>query len=339
MCIRDSPYGVHWDEAVYFNHALMNMWKLHSGSVWKIGGIFLAGDSSRPPAYRLVVLPFLALLGLHIQTARFVSLALFTASVGLIYLTARQVGGALAASFAALIFCLAPEVVSASIYFSTEGTLFLAISAMLYFLSVYWGGGAEHSVNWAGMGLAIGLGLLSKASFLLIAFPILAYTAIGRYRRLGASSLLPFLKATALASLVAGPWWLINIRPALGYAKFAMDQPRNSLGGHGLQAFGEWLSTIAQGLIGHALSILIILVLVLAFYKIVFKREVVFDPVQRTALIACTWGIIPIVIVQLVGTNSLLRYLTPAIIPFAICLLYTSPSPRDLSTSRMPSSA
>ena len=29
----------------------------------------------------------------------------------------------------------------------------------------------------------------------------------------------------------------------------------------------------------------------------------------------------------------------PAIIPFLFCLLYTSPSPRDLSTSRMPSSA
>ena len=32
--------------------------------------------------------------------------------------------------------------------------------------------------------------------------------------------------------------------------------------------------------------------------------------------------------------------LTPAAIgPYCICLLYTSPSPRDLSTSRMPSSA
>ena len=32
-------------------------------------------------------------------------------------------------------------------------------------------------------------------------------------------------------------------------------------------------------------------------------------------------------------------YLTQAVIPHMFCLLYTSPSPRDLSTSRMPSSA
>ena len=29
----------------------------------------------------------------------------------------------------------------------------------------------------------------------------------------------------------------------------------------------------------------------------------------------------------------------PTLEPFVFCLLYTSPSPRDLSTSRMPSSA
>ncbi len=316
--IFDHPYGVHWDEAGYFNQALTNMWKLHSGNVRKIGGIFLTGDSSRPPAYRIVVLPFLALFGLHIATARFVSLALFIASTWLIYLTARRVAGSLAASFAVLIFGLAPEVISASIYFSTEGTLFLAISAMLYFLSVYWSGGAEHSINWIGMGLAIGLGLLSKASFVLIAIPILAYTIIASYRRLGALSLVPLLKAAALAFLVAGPWWLMNIRPALGYAKFAMDQPRNSLGGHGLPAYAGWLSTIAQGLLGHGLSILMILVAVLALYKVTFRRGVVFDPVQRTALIACTCGVIPIVLIQMAGTNNLLRYLTPAIIPLAI---------------------
>ena len=34
---------------------------------------------------------------------------------------------------------------------------------------------------------------------------------------------------------------------------------------------------------------------------------------------------------EIVGANTLSRYI--------ICLLYTSPSPRDLSTSRMPSSA
>ena len=32
-------------------------------------------------------------------------------------------------------------------------------------------------------------------------------------------------------------------------------------------------------------------------------------------------------------------YIRDQVLPFYACLLYTSPSPRDLSTSRMPSSA
>ena len=37
--------------------------------------------------------------------------------------------------------------------------------------------------------------------------------------------------------------------------------------------------------------------------------------------------------------QPLFNYNTQRIEPFRSCLLYTSPSPRDLSTSRMPSSA
>ena len=37
--------------------------------------------------------------------------------------------------------------------------------------------------------------------------------------------------------------------------------------------------------------------------------------------------------------TQLRRFFEKEIIPYADCLLYTSPSPRDLSTSRMPSSA
>ena len=37
--------------------------------------------------------------------------------------------------------------------------------------------------------------------------------------------------------------------------------------------------------------------------------------------------------------NERLEFLGDAVLNLYVCLLYTSPSPRDLSTSRMPSSA
>jgi hypothetical protein len=69
-----------------------------------------------------------------------------------------------------LIFALSPVVVSASIWFSTEGPLYLATSAMLYYLFVTWTERSEKSRSWIGLELAIGLGLLSKASFVAISF-------------------------------------------------------------------------------------------------------------------------------------------------------------------------
>ena len=40
-----------------------------------------------------------------------------------------------------------------------------------------------------------------------------------------------------------------------------------------------------------------------------------------------------------INPNIKVGELMPSVAGFGICLLYTSPSPRDLSTSRMPSSA
>ena len=42
---------------------------------------------------------------------------------------------------------------------------------------------------------------------------------------------------------------------------------------------------------------------------------------------------------KILGIPACYIILTCFVLPFLICLLYTSPSPRDLSTSRMPSSA
>ena len=320
--ILDHPYGIHWDEALYFNNALRDIHNLYSGGLRPLASILIGGDIRRPPANLLVALPFLVAFGFHTAVARFVTLACWGVSAWFIYLTTRRIASPAAGALAALVFCLSPEVISASIFFSTEGPFFLATSVMLYFVSAYWTDDIEPSrSNWIGLGLAIGLGFLSKSSFALIALPVvLATLFFARRRQLNFSATISFIKAGALGLIIAGPWWLKNLGSAVSYAKFAREQPRNSLGAPSFVTWGKWFYTIVVSLIGPGLSILIGMLMILVVRKILVKKEVSLDPVQRTVLLTCLCAFLPLVILQLSGTNHLLRYLCPAVIPFAIAV-------------------
>ena len=319
--ILAHPYGIHWDEALYFNDVLRDLHNLHSGRLRLLGSILIGGDIFRPPANLLLALPFLAIFGFHTAIARLVTLACWGVSGWFIYLTTRRIGSPAAGAVSLLIFCLSPEVISASIFFSTEGPLFLATAAMLYFVSFYWSGTEENPRRWIALGLAVGLGFLAKGTFALIAAPALAAAlfCLRRYRpSIPVQS--SFLKVGALAFIVSGPWWLKNFGPALRYAEWCRENPRNSLGSPSLLTWAKWFFTVVVSLIGPGLALLIAVVLILAVRKLIIKKEVSLGLVHRAALVTCVCAVLPLVATQLSGTNHLLRYLCPAVIPFAIAV-------------------
>lgn len=313
------PYGIHWDEAYYFNEALSDIHKLHSGSLRQLASILIGGDPFRPPAYRLFALPFLALFGFHTVLARFITLACWVATAALVYLTSRRMASATAGTVAALVFCLAPEVLSDSIFFSTEGPLLVATSTMLYFL---WGKENDESARerWVGLGLATALGLLSKTTFILVAFPILALAFADRRRDRDAEGVKALFKAGALASIIAAPWWLKNVGPALRYGKFAREQSRESLGSPSLATAAKWLATVVMGFLGPAITILIVVVVIFAVRRIIIKRQTILSPAHRTAVLGVLCVGLPLAALQLSGMNHNLRYLAPAIVPLAIVM-------------------
>ena len=315
------PYGIHWDEDSYFDEVGIDVQRLLSGHLIKLGGrIFIKGWGV-PPAYRILALPFLSLFGFHTTLARMVSLTCFALSAWFIYLAARNIDGKVAGAIAVLIFALAPDVVSASMFFGTDAPLYLATSAMLYYLFAFWSEPSERPRNWIGLGAAVGLGFLSKTSFAIIALPVLAFALVVRhYKYFGIPSLASQLKAAGLASIIAGPWWLLNVKKALAYAAYARGFVRNSLGPPSLTTWMHWLNTVVQCLLGHGLSIFIALVLAAALLRAIFKRETFLNPLQRTALGACACAGAPIVLMQLSGTNHLLRHISPAVIPLAIAI-------------------
>jgi hypothetical protein len=313
------PYGVHWDEAEYLNWVAVDLQRLYSGMLLRLGGRILIGSQGIPPAYRVLALPFLIPFGFHATAARLASLAGFGLSCWFIYLASRRVASQTAAAFAVLIFSLSPEVVSASMFFGTDAPLYLATAAMMYYLFVYWTEPAERASTWISLGLAVGLGFWSKASFFAIAPPALAFALVVSYRKhhalAGAASL---CKACLLAGLIGAPWWITNIRAAMAYAKYSRGFVRNSLGPRSLATFARWLDSVVQCLLGHAVSVLIASIVLIFLWKVIVKRETVLDELRRNAVGACVCAGLPIVLAQLSGTNHLLRHISPVLIPLSI---------------------
>jgi hypothetical protein len=81
-----------------------------------------------------------------------------------------------------------------------------------------------------------------------------------------------------------------------------------------------WLGTVLQSLLGYGVSIVIAAVLIVALRQVMVTKKLKLIPRQKLALWACASAAIPIVLIQLTGTNQLLRHISPAMIPLAIAL-------------------
>ena len=231
--IYDHPFGISSDDAAYFNRILLDSKRIEQGGSEFFGGgfIFFAGsmlleDRYRPPAYRLLVAPFVYVFGFSPITVRLVSLGFFVVSLLLVYLTARRIAGAAAGAFAVIFLCLCPDVIFASMVFGTEYPLYLATAGVLYFVFLNWDQNRDSLRNWVGLGIALGLGALAKTSFLLVGPSVWVLSFVLSWRRIVAGpSPKCLLKAAALGIIIALPWWALNFSDAASEATPSIRQP------------------------------------------------------------------------------------------------------------------
>jgi 4-amino-4-deoxy-L-arabinose transferase-like glycosyltransferase len=318
--IFDHPFGIHSDEAGYLNQVASDAQVLRSGDPRAVARQILYSDRGRPPAYRLVPTPAVALFGPSSALCRLLSLSLFGIAVILVHRTASLLGGPAAAAFAAVWVCLSPDVVAATVFLSTEPPLYLATAAMLWLLVRTWTTGSEPTIGWIGLGLALGLGFLAKASFLMIAAPVMALALFAR--PLGVArgpSPRWLLQAGALGFAVAAPWWVFNLRFAADFGSGARQFVRHSLGpALAPETLLRWIAAFAQGALGLPVALLLVLVVSAFVWRTRVAREKVLTPAQRIGLLACGCAGLPLILAQQSGTNHLLRHVSPAQIPLAI---------------------
>ena len=226
----DHPTAISWDEAEYFNTVLADQGVLRDSGLRGLRLAILYNDRIRPPAFRILAAPFYYVLGFSPFTLRLVSLGFHWLGLVLLYFTTRKVADPKCAVLSVLICGLSPDVLFSSVVFYTEYPLFLATTGTFYFLVSGLMSKSNGSRSWIGLGLSIGLGLLAKTSFALVAAPVLGVLLVAsRIRGLSGPPPSFAIKAGALGSLVAAPWWWKNGGYALGYARYSRNFIYDSL--------------------------------------------------------------------------------------------------------------
>ena len=76
--------------------------------------------------------------------------------------------------------------------------------------------------------------------------------------------------------------------------------------------------TAIHSLLGHGVTVVVLLVLLASIWRCFIRRDVHLDSVQRAVLLACLCTMVPLVFGQLSGTNHQLRLLCPVLVPLAI---------------------
>jgi Dolichyl-phosphate-mannose-protein mannosyltransferase len=316
--IMDHPFGTTWDEARYLNRAHRDVAFFRDGGVGNLLKVLVSEDRTRPPAYRLLVLPVTLLFGANAVLLRFLALAWLGVSLGLTFLIARRIAGPAAGAFAVAFLYLCPIVVGPGMRFYVDYPYYVAIAALLYFLLGDW---ERSSWNWLGLGLALGLGMLAKPPFLLVVVPLVGLAILLRRSHIWAGpDLRTLAKSVAVGILVMLPWWAFNAKPALAKAFRSSGYVRHSLGPKGsFGALSEWLHVFIQTMLGPALAALALALVVTVVVQ--FSRKVLrVDRAQWVAIAFCLMASLPTLVLATVATNQNPRLIAPSLLPLAIAL-------------------
>lgn len=318
--VMSHPYGTNWDEARYINRAYRDVALFRQGGWGQLIQAIWNEDRTRPPAFRLVILPLTLTIGVNSTLLRLVSLGFIGGSLGFVYLAAKRLAGSAVGAFAVIFLATCPIVVAPSMRFYVDFPLYLAIAAILYFLLADWDKPGS-SRNWIGLGLALALGVMAKPPILFIAAPMLLLTLILSWRKWIVAPTLPALfKAGSLAAVCSLPWWVFNFRPALAKAFRSGKYVRHSLGDKGsLETVFTWLHVFYQSMLGPALTLLT-LAIVISLLVQWSRKQVSFSRSQLTAIAVCLAGALPMLAIAAVATNQNPRLIAPALVPLALAL-------------------
>jgi 4-amino-4-deoxy-L-arabinose transferase-like glycosyltransferase len=311
--------GTDWDEAGYINRVIQDRYVFQAEGLYGLVRTIGCDESQRPPAYRMIVAPITIPFGVSAAGVRYISIAVFAVTLAIIYRLGRRLAGPACGAFIVLLLTTGPTMLLCAVKFGTEFPLYLSVAGSLYFLTRRLQTPQRSLSDVLGLGFFLGLGLLSKTSFVMVAAPMMAVAFVLAWRgNMPGLSPAFVLKAALVGGLLAFPWWQRSWREALAYAQYSSSFARHSLGAFGLPMLIQWFYAFAKSATGIALLLLMVAVLA----QVVVSRRALrrLERPQRAVLWICLAAGVPLLLVQLLGQNHNMRLITPAFFPLGVAL-------------------
>ena len=321
------PLPTTWDEAHYDQFLWHDHVRFARGGVRKLVAGLVHDDVGRPPAYRLLVAPWTLWAGVDFAQARVIAVGWLAVTAGVVTATVgrltRSPAAAVTAAGAAV---LTAKVFGSTIHFGTEYALYAGTAITFAGLFLDWDRPRAGRLGWVVLAAGLATAVLSKASALtVVGLPVLLTVAFVRAGRLRGPSVGYVVKAVVAAVVVAGPWWVLNARAAVGVARAGVAFQRRTFGPPSPRAWGRYLAETAHYEIGLPVAGLMLAALAAAVWRSARRSPPAGWPAAAASVAAVDYALVALVLpavvtigLQMISVNQDGRLVSHAYVAVAV---------------------
>lgn len=314
--VLDAPLPNSWDEALYFNMAHNDHYAFQEGGLRGLISALRWADPYRPPAHRILALPYHLIFGIHPIALKAHALSFWCFALWLIYLAGKSLVGADAGALTVIYLAVCPAVIYTGKLFYSEYAMYFAIATMLFIVSKIIQNNRDQFVHWVVLAACVALGGLAKLSFFFILGPFaLILLSLG----LRDATIKPrpvfLITSIGFGGLLTLPWWIPHFSDVLHFIfNVTATFERHSLGpGISFGKFLAWMKLIWWTVLGPAMALLALLFLIT--FALRYHR---FDKQKKVIIWTLLLSAVPTLVLAFVGTNNNPRYLGPALFLLAL---------------------
>ncbi len=311
-----APKG--WDEAMYLNRVYYDWNIFKAEGFQKLIGALHYQEPMRPPGYRIEVLPFNLMFGVHLTALRLHGLFFWMLTLWLVYGTAKMLAGVEGGAFAVIFLALSPVLAHSAQFLMTEHLLHFALALLLFVTVRMIKKGRQTFFDWILLAFSVTTGGMAKLSFFFLFGPfVLILFFLGFQNKKINPRPLFLITSAGFGGLLLLPWWASNWPDAVDYLfHTAGATDRFQFGSaFSVSKLVTWIKIVLWTVMGPA-SVLVTVILFAAF----LLRWNKIKTEQKITVGLLIASITPMLLINYFGPNPHPRFIGPALFAFSVAL-------------------